>query len=183
MLSAIFSSDNITNQKNTEAIEVEPDTFVSARVIEHQPEITQSLEVVKDQVIGALKKRMSEAKALEVGQNKLKQLQTSPSSDVQDITWDDAKSVSYMQSQGLGNEELRAIFKADTKKLPTYVGLENSDGFTLIRINKIIDPSDKDKEKFDAFKKQLQQMITQEETGAYLAAIRKQYEVKINQDF
>jgi len=181
--SAIFSSDNITNQKNTEAIEVEPDTFVSARVIEHQPEITQSLEAVKDQVIGALKKQMSEAKALEVGQNKLKQLQTSPSSDAQDITWDDAKSVSYMQSQGLGNEELRAIFKADTKELPIYVGLENPDGFTLIRINKIIEPSDKDKEKFDAFKKQLQQMITQEETGAYLAAIRKQYEVKINQDF
>lgn len=182
LLAAIFSSDTVSNQKNTEAIEVEPDTLISARVIEHQPETTQALEIVKDQVTEAVKKQMAEAKAIEVGQNKLKLLQSSPE-NVDEITWNDAKSISYIQSQGMGPEELRAIFKADATKLPHFVGLESPEGFTLIRINKVIEPSDKEKEKFDAFKKQLQQMMTQEETGAYLAAIRKQYEVKINQDF
>lgn len=182
LLAAIFSSDTISNQKNTEAIEVEPDTFVSARIIEYQPETIQALEIVKDQVIEAVKKQMAKAKAIEVGENKLKLLQSSPES-VDEATWNDAKSISYMQSHGMNPEELRAIFKANADKLPHYVGLESAEGFTLIRINKIIEPSDKEKEKFDAFKKQLQQMITQEETTAYLAAIRKQYEVKINQDF
>src|SRR5574337_1067502 len=43
LLSAIFSDDIITNHRNTEAIEVKPDTFVSARIIEHKSATAQSL--------------------------------------------------------------------------------------------------------------------------------------------
>lgn len=182
LLSAIFSSDTIVSQKPTEAIEVEADTFASARVIEHQPEAIQPLTVVEAQIVEALKKQMARAKAAEIGQKKLVQLQQAVSHDIEEIIWDEPKLISYMQSHDMNSEELRAVFKADTKKLPAYIGLESPDGFTLLRVNRVIEPSAMEQEKLDIFKKQLQQMITQEETMAYLSGLRKQYDVKINQD-
>lgn len=182
LLSAIFSSDAIASQKSTEAIEIEPDTFASARVIEHQPETIQPLAVVETQIVDALKKQMARTKAIEIGLKKLTQLQQAASHDIEELAWDEPKLISYMHSQDMNSEELRAVFKADTKELPAYIGLESPDGFTLLRIDRVIEPSAMEKEKFDIFKKQLQQMITQEETVAYLSGLRKQYEVKINQD-
>jgi len=181
LLSAIFSEDVILNQRNTGAIEVKPDTFVSARILEHMPATAQSLMVVRDQIVEKLKKQMAEAIAVEEGKTKLARLQAGE--DVDDVTWSDAKQISYMQSQGLDHETLRAIFRAETNNLPVYTGTVNPNGgFNLIRISKVIEPESTDTAELDNFTKQLQQMITQEEMSSYLAALRQWYDVKIKQD-
>lgn len=181
LLSAIFSEDVILNQRNTGAIEVKPDTFVSARILEHKPATAQSLMVVRDQIVEKLKKQMAEAIAVEEGKAKLARLQAGE--DVDDVTWSDTKKISYMQSQGLDHETLRAIFRAETNYLPVYTGTANPNGgFNLIRISKVIEPESADTAKLGNFTKQLQQMITQEEMSSYLAALRQRYEVKIKQD-
>ncbi|QOJ24299.1 MAG: SurA N-terminal domain-containing protein [Gammaproteobacteria bacterium] len=181
LLSAIFSEDVITNHRNTEVIEVKPDTFVAARILEHKPATTQSLEVVREQIVEKLRKQMAEAKAVEDGRAKLVRLQTGE--DVNDVAWGDAKQISYMQPLGLDHEALRIVFSADTRTLPVYVGAVNAKGgFDLIRINRVVEPESPEKTKLDSFTKQLQQMITQEEMSAYLAAIRQRYDVKVKQD-
>jgi peptidyl-prolyl cis-trans isomerase D len=181
LLSAIFSEDVITNHRNTEVIEVKPDTFVAARILEHKPATTQSLEVVREQIVEKLRKQMAEAKAVEDGRAKLVRLQAGE--DINDIAWGDAKQISYMQPLGLDHEALRTVFSADTRTLPVYVGAVNAKGgFDLIRINRVVEPESPEKTKLDSFTKQLQQMITQEEMSAYLAAIRQRYDVKVKQD-
>lgn len=181
LLSAIFSDDAITNQRNTEAIEVKPDTLVSARIIEHRPAAAQSMMVVKDQIVEKLKKQMAEALTIEEGQAKLARLQAGEE-DV-DVTWGDTKQISYMQSQGLDHETLRAIFRAETGNLPVYTGtVDPKGGYSLIRISKVIEPESAEKENLSNFNKQLQQMITQEEMSSYLAALRQKYDVKVKQD-
>ena len=181
LLLAIFSDDTIYNQRNTEAIEVKPDTFVSARIIEHKPATAQSLMMVRDQIVENLEKQMAEEKAVEEGQAKLVRLQAGEG-DV-DITWADAKQISYMQSQGLDHETLRAIFRAEVDSLPIYIGMANpKGGFNLVRINKVIEPESVEETKLNNFNKQLQQMITQEEMSSYLSVLRKQYDVKVKQD-
>lgn len=181
LLSAIFSEDSVTNHRNTEAIEVKPDTLVSARVLEYRPATTQSLEVVKEQIVDKLKKQMAEEKAIEEGQAKLARLQAGE--DVSDVAWSDAKQISYMQPQDLDPETLRAVFNTDLGALPVYAGVANSKGgFNLIRINRVVEPESADNAKLDGFSKQLQQMITQEEMSAYLTAIRQRYDVKVKQD-
>ncbi|MBP6058154.1 MAG: SurA N-terminal domain-containing protein [Nitrosomonas sp.] len=181
LLLAIFSDDAISNQRNTEAIEVKPDTFVSARVIEHKPATAQSLMVVRDQIIEKLKQQMAEAKVVEEGQAKLARLQAGE--DATDVTWSDAKQISYMQSQGLDHETLRAIFRAEVDSLPVYIGEINpKGGYSLMRINKVIEPEFAEETKLNNFNKQLQQMITQEEMSSYLSVLRKQYDVKVKQD-
>lgn len=181
LLSAIFSADVVSNQRNTEAIEVKPDTFVSARILEHKPATTQSLGVVREQIVEKLKKQIAEAKAVEEGQAKLVRLQAGE--EVSDITWDDARQISYMQPQGLDHDALRAVFRANTSALPVYTGVVNpKGGFNLIRINKVIESELAEKTKLDNFTKQLQQMIAQEEISSYLAALRQRYDVKVKQD-
>lgn len=181
LLSAIFSEDAVTNHRNTEAIEVKSDTLVAAHVLEYKPATTQSLDVVREQIAEKLKKQMAEAKAIEEGQAKLARLQAGE--DVSDVAWSEAKQISYMQPQGLDPETLRTVFNAATSALPVYAGVANSKGgFNLIKINRVVKPESADKAKLDGFAKQLQQMITQEEMSAYLAAIRQRYDVKVKQD-
>lgn len=123
---------------------------------------------------------MAQAKAVEEGEKKLERLQAG---DTMDIDWAEAKQISYMQSQGLDHETLRAIFKEQTTDLPTFVGSTSpSGGFILTRINKVIEPESTEKIKLADFNKQLQQMITQEEMSSYLTVLRKQYDVKVKQD-
>ena len=183
LLSALFSDESIKNQRNTEAIEVKPDTFVSARIVEHKPATAQSLMVVKDQIVEKLKRQMAQAKAIEEGQEKLARLQETGESGDDNSSWGDVKQISYMQSQGLDHETLGAIFKVETSNLPAYTGSINPEGgFNLIRINKVIEPESIEKTKLDNFGKQLQQMITQEEMSSYLTMLRKRYEVRVKQD-
>ncbi len=183
LLSALFSDESIKNQRNTEAIEVKPDTFVSARIVEHKPATAQSLMVVKDQIVEKLKRQMAQAKAIEEGQEKLARLQETGESGDDNSSWGDVKQISYMQSQGLDHETLGVIFKVETSNLPAYTGSINPEGgFNLIRINKVIEPESIEKTKLDNFGKQLQQMITQEEMSSYLTMLRKRYEVRVKQD-
>lgn len=70
--------------------------------------------------------------------------------------------------------------------MPTYTGVENSQGgFTLVRINRVIEPDMaaiiEDESKYNSFSKQLQQMLTQEETASYLRGLRQRYDVSIKQ--
>lgn len=181
LLSAIFSDEVISNNRNTEAIEVNPDTFVSARIIEYKPATSQSLAVVKDEIVEKLKKEMAVSMAVAEGQEKLVRLQAGEVLD--DVAWDDAQLISYMQPQGLDHEVLRAIFRAEVDELPVYVGaVKPEGGFNLIRISKVIEPDSDEKTTPENFAKQLQQMITQEEISSYLAAIRQRYDVKIIQN-
>lgn len=181
LLTAIFSDDVILNSRNTEAIEVDPDTFVSARIIEYKPATAQSLAVVRDEIVEKLKHEMAASMAVAEGQERLIRLQAGEVLD--DVAWDDTQSISYMQPQGLDNEALRAIFRAEVDELPAYTGVVNPEGgFNLIQISKVVEPEPDERTTLENFTKQLQQMITQEEMSSYLAAIRQRYEVKIKQN-
>lgn len=181
LLNAVFSDDAILDKRNTEAIEVMPDTLVSARVLEHRPKTEQSLSVVRDEIVERLKQQLAAEMAVEAGHEKLENLLAGDEEDT--IDWDESKQVSYMESQGLSHDAIRAIFKADTNSLPTYTGFENPEGgYSLIRITQVIEPELADDEKRQNFSNQLQQMITQEEMSAYLASIRQHHDVTVIRD-
>ncbi len=180
LMAAIFSDEAILDQRNTEAIEVMQDTLVSARVLEHKPATAQSVSIVRDQIIEALKAQLAADMAVEDGEAKLARLQAGQN-DIDD--WDAAIQISYIQPQGLGFETLQAVFKADTSNLPAYTGVINPQGgYNLIRISTVIEPEMDDAEKRENFKKQLQQMVLQEEMSSYLAGLRERYDVTIRQE-
>lgn len=181
VIAAIFSEEAIINKRNTEAIEVSPDTYVSARVIEHKPATTQSLGVVRNQIEEKLKQQLAEAMAIKEGQAKLARLQAGEVVDT--IEWGEVRQISYAKPQGIDPDTLRVIFSTAIEGLPAYTGtMSRKGGFDLIRINKVTEPEMVENERLVNFSKQLQQMITQEEMSAYLAALRSRYDVRMKQD-
>jgi peptidyl-prolyl cis-trans isomerase D len=137
LLSALFSSDAIKNRRNTDAIEIAPNTLVAARVLEHQPAAQRSFEEVKGRIAAELRQREASALALKDGQAKLEKLRKGEDAGVK---WGAPRLVSRRDAQGLTVNVLRQVVAADTSKLPAYVGVPVPDGgYALLRISKVIE--------------------------------------------
>ena len=179
LLQAIFSEDAIKNKRNTEVVEVTPNTLVVARVLNHRPSSLRSMAAAKDEITMQVIRQQAAEAAVKDGREKLERLQKGESVMV---AWGPTQQVSRQQSQGIENKTLRAIFKAGSNALPSYSGETNTqDGFTLIRISLITEPASADEFKRKAFGRQLQQLLTQEELSAALAGIRQRSDVTIKQ--
>jgi peptidyl-prolyl cis-trans isomerase D len=74
LLAALFSSDSLKTKRNTDAVEVAPNTLVAARVLEHQPAAQRSFDEMKGEIAEQLRKREASALALKDGTAKLEKL-------------------------------------------------------------------------------------------------------------
>ena len=177
LLQAIFSEDAIKNKRNTEAVEVTPNTLVVARVLNHRPAAMRSMAAAKDEITMLVIRQQAAEAAVKEGREKLARLQQGETGMV---AWGPVQQVSRQQPQGMDNETLRAIFKAGATGLPSYAGVVNPQGgFTLLRISRVIESAPADEARRKAFGRQLQQLLTQEELAVTLAGIRQRSDVTI----
>jgi peptidyl-prolyl cis-trans isomerase D len=177
LLQAIFSDDALKNKRNTEAVEVAPNTLVAARVLDHRPARMPSIAELKNKISGLVAQQEARALAIKEGREKLAELHAGRRVDV---TWGAAQRVSRKDPQGLDNDTLRAAFRTDATAGPSYTGVENPQGgFTLVRVSRVIQPEMPDVATRRAFAKQLQQLLTQEELTSYLAGVRTRYDVSV----
>lgn len=181
LLQAIFSYPVVDEKRNTDAIEVMPDTFVAARILDHRAASIQSLMVVRDEIIDRLKKSHAADMAVREGENLLARLQEGAENV---ISWSESKQVSYIRPQNLDSSILQVIFKTELSELPTYAGMASSEGsYTLIRINHAIEPDMTANDvEYQSLSGQLQQMVSQEEMSAYLSELRQRYDVKFMEE-
>jgi peptidyl-prolyl cis-trans isomerase D len=174
LLAALFSSDAIQNKRNTDAVEVAPNTLVAARVVEHQPARQRELAEVKDEIAALLKNREAVQRAHKEGEAKLAELRKGGNP----VTWGAAKEVSRRQAQGLSSDALRRIVAADVSKLPAFVGFPTSDGYTLFRISKVTDvPPEGDLKEAAA---QTAEMLGAADYEAYVASLKSRADISIN---
>jgi peptidyl-prolyl cis-trans isomerase D len=137
LLAALFSSDAIQNKRNTDAIEVAPNTLVAARVLEYQPAAQRSYDEMKGEIAEMLRQREASALALKEGVAKLEQLRKGGDAGVK---WSAPRLVSRREAQGLSANVLRQVIAADATKLPAYVGVPLPDaGYVLVRISKVVE--------------------------------------------
>ncbi|MCD6042557.1 MAG: peptidylprolyl isomerase, partial [Burkholderiales bacterium] len=130
LLAALFSSDAIQNRRNTDAIEVAPNTLVAARVVEHQAARNRSFDEVKGEIAEAMRSREASALALKDGQAKLERLRKGEDAG---LKWSAPRLVSRRDAQGLSGNILRQVVSADTSKLPAYIGVPIPDaGYVLL---------------------------------------------------
>ncbi len=173
LLQALFSEASLQKQRNTEAIEVAPNTLVSARVVKHQPNATLAFSEVKDLV----KRNLTQEKAAEMaklqGEQKLANLKTSAEGLPNAIV------LSREKTQRQLPQVVEAVLKADPNKLPAVSGVDlGAQGFAVIRVTKVLPPEDN-----QALMKQAQQQFTQlwgsAETLAYLAELKSVMKAEI----
>lgn len=178
LLAALFSEDSIKNKRNTESVEIAPNTLVAARIVEYKPAALLPFETVKANIETLLKRQEAQAQARKDGEARLEALQKGEDK----LSWGAAKSVSRMDPRALPPAAAPAVFKMDTAKLPAYTGVELPGvGYALFKLTKVEAGEKLDDARKQAMLTQLGNLSAQEEMRLYLDSLRARYKVEINQ--
>lgn len=181
LLGALFGDDAVKNKRNTDAVEVAPNTLVAARVVEYKPASMKTFESVKAQLLQVVKAQQMADLAKKAGEAQLAALQKGEGA--KSGTWTPARTISRLNgSQMVPPPALQAIFKAKVAKLPAYAGatFPNGVGYVIYRIEKVSQPEKLDETKRQQLHQEYTNLSSQEDFGAYLSALRSRYKVVIN---
>lgn len=176
VLQALFSEDAVAKRRNTEAIEVAPNTLVSARIAKHYPSVARPLAEVRDNV----RQQFVQSRALELaraeGQARLAAWKAQPDA----ATWGQPLVVSRDQPQSQAQALVDAVLRADPAKLPALLGVElGAEGYAVARVNKIVPREAQPAEQARLVRQQFAQLRSQAEVQAYLAALKKEFKAEI----
>lgn len=183
LLQAIFSDEAVKNKRNTEVIDVGGSTLVAAHVLEHKPAAVKPLDQVRAEIVKELTRQQAASMAAKQGRETLVKLKQGAAGEV---SWSAPRLVSRenaQTSQGYTGAALAEIFKADSAKLPAYVGYENPQGaFVLVKITKVVEADSFDAAKRKSAAEELRQLVAQEELNAYVSSLKQKSDVKVQQD-
>jgi peptidyl-prolyl cis-trans isomerase D len=174
----LFTDDVVKDRRNSEAVEVMPNMIVSARVIEHELARQRPFADVQAQIAGHLAQEKAAKLALEEGEARLARLKRG---EAVAMAWSAPQMVTRERRAGLHDEGVRAVFGADTAKLPAYAGVAAPDGrYVLYRISKVVEAAAVDAQMRSGLARQIERIAAQEVAAAALQSWRKAADVKIN---
>lgn len=175
-LNALFSEDALKNKRNTDAVEVAPNTLIAGRVVEHKPVTKRPFEEVKDVVRERVTQIEAANLAKKAGEAKLAALKSG--GDANGLG--DTKAVSRVKGQDIHPAALPAVMKADVAKLPAHVGVDlGQQGYAVYRISKVMQPATLDEKRRLTEREQIANALAQQEALAYLEALKKKHKVEI----
>ncbi|MBU0622477.1 MAG: SurA N-terminal domain-containing protein [Gammaproteobacteria bacterium] len=177
VLQAVFSDEALKDKRNTEAIEVAPNTLLAARVVEYKPASSRPLAEVASLIRGQLQRMQASEMAVKQGATLLEQLQRG---EKVKPAWQAAQSISRSQHAGIDPALVQAVFRAGTGKLPAYVGIENAQvGYALARIEAVREIDSIDAGKRLRYAQQIRQMTGGELLQAHLQDAKKSADITI----
>lgn len=178
---AVFAPDAIQTKRNTEAVEIAPNTLMAARVTEHKVAAPRPFAEVKAQIETQLKQRAASEMALKAGKEKLALLNEGKDAD---LKWGKPQSISRQQhGPEIGEEAVRLIFGVSVSKLPAYVGTPSTTGgFSVYKITKVDTSPAPDEAKLKSASARLGEQLARESLNAYMAQLKQKADVKIKQE-
>jgi peptidyl-prolyl cis-trans isomerase D len=175
-LAAVFAADAVKQHNNTQAIDIGNSTLIAARVTDYKPAAIPALDTIKDAVRAKVIATEAAAMARKEGEAKLAELQKSNAT----TGFSSVIKVSRNDAQGLPPAALAAIFKADSSKLPAYVGVDlGADGYAIYRVNGIEKSEPVAADRLAGAQQQVAQVYAQAEMESYLDALKARSKVKI----
>jgi len=176
LLQALFSEDAVAKRRNTAAIEVAPNTLVSARVVNHRPAALRPFDEVKAEV----KQMWVQAQAAELAKAEGLARWAAFKSAPEQANFSAGVTVSRDQSQSLPAAVVDAALRADPAKLPQLVGVDlGAQGYALVRVNKIVPRPEPLPAQTEQARQQFARLWGQAETQAYMASLKSQFNVDI----
>lgn len=180
LLTALFGDDAVKNKRNTEAVEIAPNTLVVARVLEHKAAATKPFESVQAEIRARLVRAEAAKLAREAGEAKLAELQQGKDAGV---SWSAAQPVSRLSANRLGAQGGKAVFAVGTSKLPAYAGAAQADGsYSLYKVVAVNAAARLPEQQAQALREQIVTMQAQADFAAYMAGLRQRYKVDINSE-
>ena len=180
---ALFSPESIQSKRNTEAIEVAPNSLIAGRIVEYRPAAPRPFDEVKDEIRAQLTRKAAGELAQKAGEEKLKMLEAGKSDKDAGLTFGKPILVGRGQYQaGLPPAVLNGVFMVNPDKLPAYAsGANERGGYSIARVQKVVTPEDSDKSRVDQAASRLSDQVGRELLNAYLASLKASSDVKINQ--
>jgi peptidyl-prolyl cis-trans isomerase D len=176
-LEALFNRDNIDNKRNTQAVEVGSNQMVSGRVIQYSAARTLTLDEVRERV----RKQVVTSKAAELarqaGEAQLKSWQAG-AQDSAGLA--PQVTVSRNASHGLQHKEVDAALRADTSKLPAWIGVDlGEQGYSVIKVTASVARDTVSPQQAKAEIAEFDQLWARAESQAYYQWLKQQYKVEI----
>ena len=177
---ALFSPESIQSKRNTEAIEVGPNALMAGRIVEHRAAAPKPLEQVKDEIRKQLAHQRASEMAEKAGQEKLALLVQGKDAG---LTFDKPVTIARNQPQpGFTPVAVKKIFDANAGKLPAYEGATNEKGgYSIYKVEKVIAPPAPQPAMVQQAAARVASELGREQMNAYLAGLKADTDVKINQ--
>ena len=175
-LNAIFSTDAIEKKRNTEAFELASKQLVSGRISQYIAARTLPLADVKDRVREKLLAVKSFELAKKEGMDRLVAWKAAPASAVMPA----AVEIARNQPQNLPAQIVEAALKAETTKLPDFVGVEiPGRAYYVAKINKVLPPVAADDSTAKQGRVQVSQAWVAAEDQAYYNLLKERFKTDI----
>ncbi len=178
---ALFAPESIQGKRNTETIEIAPNTLMAGRVVEHQAAAPRPFEEVKADIIRQLQRKEASGLARKSGEEKLALLQKGADAGI--VFGPSQPMARAPRPEGMSEETAQKIFRLDSSKLPAHLGAPSpSGGYSLYRVSKVIKPAAPDEDRLKAAAQQVEEQIAREQFSAFLGQLRAKAEVSVRQD-
>ncbi|MBS0506681.1 MAG: SurA N-terminal domain-containing protein [Proteobacteria bacterium] len=176
-LEALFQPDSLQNKRNTEAVEIAPNTLVAGRVTAYQPAMTLPLDKARDQVRALYVADKSAELARQEGQARLAAWQAAPDSAT-------GLSAPVIVSRDRMQDQPRAVvdsaLHAPVDKLPSWVGVDlPGQGYAVVKVNRIVPRDAVDDAMARMERQQYQQAWGSAEAQAYYELLKQRFKVQI----
>jgi peptidyl-prolyl cis-trans isomerase D len=175
-LSALFSPDSTQKKRNTEAVEIAPNTLVAGRVSQYTPARTLPFAEVKDRV----RERVVSARAAELakkeGMEKLAAWKGNPAA----ASLPAPVAVSRQESQKQPQAVIEAALRADPTALPALTGVDLGDqGYVVVKVNKVLPRETPAEAAARQERQQYAQSLASAENLAYYNLLKDRFKVQI----
>jgi len=177
VLQALFSADTLKTKRATEAIEAAPGNIVVARVVEYKPAEQRPLDSVRADIEKRLIQREAMRMAKEAGAAALADLNKGTPKQ---LSWSSDTTASRDKPGDTPPDALNAIFKAPTAHLPSYVGVEDPQGYAIYRVNEVVPGAKPAAEQVQTTADALRRTEGQQELRAFVAGLREHTKVQMN---
>jgi peptidyl-prolyl cis-trans isomerase D len=178
MLAKIFSEDSLKQKRNTDAIEVDANTVISARVVDFR----EAHVLPFDEIKGEVRRQVQIDKALKLAEQEGKAaLERVKKGDDKGLTWSAPTMVSLGNPGALQAEAARDVFGADPAKLPVYVGVPADKGrFVIYRVSKVVEAPEPSADVRKTLAKQIAQLAAQQQFDAYTQTVKASMGVSVD---
>jgi peptidyl-prolyl cis-trans isomerase D len=175
-LSAIFSDDSLKNKRNTEPVQVAPNTLVAGRVVEFTPASKRPLAEVEAVIRQRVAVEEAAKLARKAGEAKLAAAKASG-----DATGFGAvKVVTRTKQPEINNAAAIDVLKADVSKLPAYVGVDlPGQGFGVYRIGKVSQAATQDAARRKQELEQITGALGQQDMFNYIEVVKQKAKAKV----
>lgn len=177
VIQSLYGDEALKNKRNTEAVQISPGVFVSARVLVLHPAEILPFSEVAAEVKRQVSQRTAEKLAVAAASEKFAALEKDPknATGFASPSW-----ISRNKPGNLVGPSLDEIMSVSADKLPAVLTVSNPGvGTTIYRIDQVRQPTSSDAKIYQAQAQQIQALAAQSEFAGFMAYWRDSAGVKV----